>query len=41
MIVIVEEAANPVPDTVTVVPTEPPVGLSVIDAAIEKVADAD
>ena len=39
--VIVEEAAKPVPDTVIVVPTAPPVGLRVMEALTENVADAE
>jgi hypothetical protein len=38
--VIVVEAANPVPDTVTVVPTVPPVGPRVIEAVTENVVEA-
>ena len=41
LMVIVEEAAKPVPDTVIVVPTAPPVGLRVIDALTENCVDAD
>ncbi len=40
-IVIVDEAANPVPDTVTVVPVGPPVGDRVIDEVTENEAEAD
>ena len=40
-IVIVDEAANPVPDTVTVVPVGPPVGDRVIEEATENGAEAD
>ena len=40
LMVIVEEDANPDPVTVTVVPTMPPVGLRLIEALIENIADA-
>ncbi len=40
-IVIVEDAAKPVPDTVTVEPTIPLVGLNVIEALTVKVAVAE
>ncbi len=38
LIVIVESAANPVPDTVTVAPPTPFVGLSVVDGMVVKLA---
>jgi hypothetical protein len=38
--VTVDEAAKPVPDTVTVVAVDPPVGIRVIDAVTENVAEA-
>ena len=41
MIVIVEEAAKPVPETVTVEPVEPDVGFNVIDAVVEKFAEVE
>jgi len=41
LMVIVEEAAKPVPVTVIVVPTAPIVGLSVIEAITENVVEAD
>ncbi len=40
-IVIVEDAAKPVPDTVTVEPTIPLVGLNVIEELTVKVAVAE
>ena len=41
LIVIVDEAANPVPDTVTVVPVGPPVGDRVIEEVTENGAEVD
>ena len=41
LIVIVDEAANPVPDTVTVVAVGPPVGDRVIEEVTENGAEAD
>ena len=40
-IVIVDEGANPVPDTVTVVPVGPPVGDRVIEEVTENGAEVD
>ena len=40
-IVIVEDAAKPVPDTATVEPTIPLVGLSVTEGLTVKLADAE
>ncbi len=41
LIVMVDEAAKPVPDTVTVVAVGPDVGLRVIEAVTENVAVAE
>ena len=41
LIVIVDEAAKPVPATVTVAPTGPLVGPRVMDAVTEKIAEAE
>jgi len=39
--VTADEAAKPVPDTVTVVPVIPAVGVRVIEAVTENVAEVD